>query len=116
VPATTAAAATAPSACTCPRCDGRGVLNCFRHVESGRCFMCDGAGTVKAAPAGKPAASVDPNAARKAAWIATATPEQWAKLTWRQIYAARQFAFANPAQPINWPEAAERRFLELLKK
>lgn len=28
---------------TCPRCSGTGELPNFRHVENGRCFLCDGA-------------------------------------------------------------------------
>lgn len=27
---------------TCPRCDGRGILDEFSHIASGRCFLCGG--------------------------------------------------------------------------
>lgn len=30
----------------CPKCSGRGALDCYRHVESGVCFDCDGAGVI----------------------------------------------------------------------
>ena len=29
---------------TCPRCGGRGVLDCYRYVEGGICFECGGSG------------------------------------------------------------------------
>ena len=28
---------------TCPRCSGTGELPKFRHIENGRCFLCEGA-------------------------------------------------------------------------
>ena len=30
----------------CPRCDGKGALQEFRHVARGECFSCNGKGTV----------------------------------------------------------------------
>lgn len=27
----------------CPRCDGKGIIEAFRHVADGRCFLCLGA-------------------------------------------------------------------------
>ena len=31
------------TAYTCPKCDGRGIINGFRHYASGICFECGGA-------------------------------------------------------------------------
>ena len=28
----------------CPKCGGRGYIDCYDHVEAGRCFLCDGSG------------------------------------------------------------------------
>lgn len=33
---------------TCPRCNGKGAIPHFAHVEDGRCFLCEGAGHVAA--------------------------------------------------------------------
>lgn len=30
----------------CGKCDGRGVLTAFAHLDNGRCYACKGAGTV----------------------------------------------------------------------
>jgi len=30
----------------CPRCNGLGRINCYKHVEDGICFLCEGKGTV----------------------------------------------------------------------
>lgn len=30
---------------TCPRCDGRGTIPAFRHINHGICLLCNGAGT-----------------------------------------------------------------------
>mgnify|MGYP002409391791 CR=1 FL=1 len=30
----------------CPRCNGLGRLNCYKHVEDGICFLCAGKGTI----------------------------------------------------------------------
>lgn len=32
-------------AAKCGRCQGKGEISCFRHVEGGVCFGCDGTGT-----------------------------------------------------------------------
>jgi len=32
--------------CDCPKCGGSGIINGFEHVESGRCFRCEGSGKV----------------------------------------------------------------------
>ncbi len=29
---------------TCHRCNGRGYLNAYKHIENGRCFKCGGGG------------------------------------------------------------------------
>ena len=34
----------------CPKCEGSGRLKCFKHVESGRCFQCEGKGCVEDVP------------------------------------------------------------------
>ena len=31
---------------TCGKCDGKGVIQAFRHVDHGVCYACDGAGQV----------------------------------------------------------------------
>ena len=38
---------------TCPRCDGEKYITAFRHVVSGRCFLCLGAGVVSRAVSDK---------------------------------------------------------------
>lgn len=30
----------------CPRCNGIGYINSFKHVEDGICFLCEGKGTI----------------------------------------------------------------------
>jgi len=35
---------------SCLKCEGTGRLKCFRHIESGRCFQCDGKGCVEDVP------------------------------------------------------------------
>lgn len=35
------------SGAKCPRCNGRGVIDCFRHVANGSCFSCEGWGVVR---------------------------------------------------------------------
>lgn len=35
---------------TCPKCDGRGYLDAFRHIDNGRCFRCAGNRTILVAP------------------------------------------------------------------
>lgn len=32
----------------CYRCGGRGILNCYMHVEAGTCFACNGTGREEA--------------------------------------------------------------------
>lgn len=32
---------------TCPRCSGTGELPKFRHIEGGRCFLCEGEKVIK---------------------------------------------------------------------
>jgi len=32
--------------CICPRCNGRGIIEKYKHVENGVCFECSGSGTV----------------------------------------------------------------------
>jgi hypothetical protein len=31
---------------TCGKCDGKGYLNAFGHIDNGKCYGCMGAGTV----------------------------------------------------------------------
>lgn len=31
---------------TCGKCDGKGVIQAFRHIDHGVCYACDGAGQV----------------------------------------------------------------------
>jgi hypothetical protein len=49
----------------CPRCDGTGYLASLSHIQQGRCFRCEGTGTIN------PAAEKAAKEARKAeeAWI-----------------------------------------------
>jgi RecJ-like exonuclease len=35
---------------TCPRCDGKGHLKEYGHIENGRCFKCRGTGKVNRKP------------------------------------------------------------------
>jgi hypothetical protein len=55
----------------CFKCDGKGIVSGFSHIESGRCFQCGGKGTLayrKPAPAfeyqDKPGFPVLPEATR----------------------------------------------------
>lgn len=32
---------------TCGKCDGKGRLDCFSHIEKGTCFWCKGSGVIK---------------------------------------------------------------------
>ena len=48
---------------TCPKCDGRGYIMGFRHIDNGRCFRCAGNRTImvdeeKAATMSRPAVPV----------------------------------------------------------
>lgn len=31
---------------TCSKCDGKGRINAFSHIENGSCFACKGTGTI----------------------------------------------------------------------
>lgn len=31
---------------TCGKCSGRGTFNCYRHIQGGECFACDGRGYI----------------------------------------------------------------------
>lgn len=32
---------------TCPKCNGRGVIEAFGHIHNGMCFTCGGAGVIE---------------------------------------------------------------------
>ena len=34
--------------CKCGKCDGRGYIQAFAHIDNGRCFWCGGTGMLKA--------------------------------------------------------------------
>lgn len=39
---------------TCTRCAGLGIVPCFRHIDGGTCYACDGSGVVVGAPKAAP--------------------------------------------------------------
>jgi DnaJ-class molecular chaperone len=41
---------TSTETATCTRCGGTGNIPCFRHIDGGECYACDGTGHVAGAP------------------------------------------------------------------
>ena len=39
---------------TCTRCAGSGIVPCFRHINGGICYACDGSGSVEGTPKSAP--------------------------------------------------------------
>lgn len=59
----------------CNKCQGRGVIRAFMHIDSGRCFQCAGVGRVELEPAPARAARpapIFPNAIRVRQWYRNA--------------------------------------------
>lgn len=56
---------TATQTQTCPRCNGRGEFDAYQHVWGGKCFQCEGKGTVEVRT--KSAAAVARAQAKRAA-------------------------------------------------
>ena len=80
---------------TCGKCDGKGRIAAFSHVNNGLCYWCGGTGKleVRDAPAPAPAvAAPNPRLAAQKAWLLTCTRAQLRGMTWAQIFAAHNLA------------------------
>lgn len=51
---------------TCGKCDGKGKIDAFSHIENGKCFWCGGTGKVEAQPE-----DVVSSALANARWLAS---------------------------------------------
>jgi len=56
----------------CPKCSGNKNLDCFSHIENGRCFLCSGTGVVTGAKAEKIVADRKAAIERVAGYLAQA--------------------------------------------
>ena len=88
---------------TCPKCCGNGRISGLDHIENGVCFQCSGNGTIRVreqAPAPMTAEQIEYQAlqARRGEWVLAVTPEKAARLTWKQIHGAFNYAAAAIAQ------------------
>jgi hypothetical protein len=95
----------------CPKCTGSRKIQAFSHIESGRCFLCGGSGRIVIDTTFQHL-SINDLTRKQLAWIVNATPEQWSRLTYRQVCKARDLAKSETGCRANvrWPDVAEDAF------
>lgn len=75
----------------CVKCDGKGHIAAFGHYAGGVCFMCYGSGNLSNDLDAERATLSDDNR-KRAHWIMAATDADFARMTFKQLEAARTFA------------------------
>ena len=64
---------------TCGKCDGKGVIQAFRHIAHGTCFWCKGTGILTVSQT--EIAKLSNLTVRRIEWLNTVSPEKYATLS-----------------------------------
>lgn len=76
--------------CECPKCDGKGKIEAFNHIENGGCFACGGSGRLTAILSERK--GISDSAKIKITFLENCTQEKVGGMTYKQLMNAREFA------------------------
>lgn len=112
--------ATATQTGTCYKCGGSGYIPTFSNIAAGVCFTCKGTGTAKFSSRNVSAVIIPEDDALTARRIEAIHNADLSKWSYRQLWAARQFAVARidttPGVYDAWMERGEGFYLAKLEE
>jgi len=86
----------------CPKCQGAGYIGAFAHIANGVCFCCDGNGTIEINRAAM-IAKLSDDTRKKAEWILSTTPDDYADMSYTRLFAVRDFCHGGWGLPEAYP-------------
>jgi len=86
----------------CGKCEGKGVIQAFRHIDNGVCYWCKGTGTLTVSAS--ELAGLSDLAVRRIEWLNTVSPERFALLSLDKMETidASVFACGGLYQDLVW--------------